>query len=371
MSNKTINQLKRADSKNYRKIFLSNAPMIDLRAPCEFEQGAFPRAINLPVMSDYERKQVGICYKSKGQEQAIKLGYQLVQGELKTARVNAWMTFAQENSSNGFLYCFRGGLRSKISQNWLLDAGIDLPLIEGGYKAMRTFLIAETERITNQSNLHILTGLAGSAKTKLILKQGHAIDLEGLANHRGSSFGNRMTPQPSQINFENNLSIKLLKHENNNRSFLLLEDESRLIGARSLPLILKNKMDESPLIMIKESFEYRVEQIFADYVVKMTLEFNQGFKQEGINQYRKFLIDATKKIKKRLGGVGLKEMLELIEKAILFQLNTNDLNKHKDWIVYLLQKYYDPMYEFQITKKQHRIVFKGNTMEVQAYLDSL
>jgi len=369
------------NNKYYREIFLTDAPMIDVRAPCEFEQGAFPYAINLPIMSDDEREQVGICYKQNGQQSAIDLGHQIIHGDLKTARVSSWVAFALKNLDNGFLYCFRGGLRSRISQQWLADAGVELPLVEGGYKAMRNFLISETERVVDANDIYILSGFTGSAKTKLIVKQKNAIDLEGLANHRGSSFGARFTPQPTQINFENDLAIQLLKHENRKSAFLLLEDESRLIGARSLPLVLKNKMERSPLVMIEESFEYRVEQIYDDYVIKMVLELEQElgktdfrkreFNDQVIIQYQNYLIRSTEKIKKRLGGVGFKKMLELIEKAISLQQQTGDLKLHKDWIIYLLRKYYDPMYEFQIAKKQHRIKFKGSTSEVEKYLGSL
>jgi tRNA 2-selenouridine synthase len=363
--------MNRVNSKDYRQIFLTDAPMIDLRAPCEFEQGAFPHAINLPLMSDDERMQVGICYKKNGQDSAIALGHQLVCGEVKQTRINAWKQFAQSHLDKGFIYCFRGGLRSRTSQRWLLDAGIELPLIEGGYKAMRSFLITETERLVDCSHIHIIAGLTGTGKTDFILKQVNAIDLEALANHRGSSFGKRISPQPSQINFENSLAIQLMKHENDNKAFLLLEDEGRLIGARSLPLVLKNKMDQSPLIMIEESFEFRVEQIFKDYVTKMMTEFDSAFEENAINKYREFLIHSTKKITKRLGGVGLSEMLVLIERAIDAQQNTDNLSKHQDWIVYLLKKYYDPMYGYQMSKKQQRPKFSGTTAEVKSYIDSL
>ncbi len=363
--------MSRPNSKDYRQILLSDAPMIDLRAPCEFEQGAFPQAVNLPLMNNDEREQVGICYKQEGQDSAIALGHQLLDEEIKHNRVGSWKAFAKSHLSDGFMYCFRGGLRSKTSQKWLADAGFELPLIEGGYKAMRSFLIAETERLAGCINIHIIAGLTGTGKTDFILKQLNAIDLEALANHRGSSFGKRISPQPSQINFENNLAIQLMKHENNNKTFLLLEDEGRLIGARSLPLVLKNKMDQSPLIMIEESFEFRVEQIFKDYVTEMVVEFKHAFSENGLDKYRDFLISSTEKIKKRLGGVGLNDMLVLINQAIECQQTYGDSSKHRDWIVYLLEKYYDPMYAYQMSKKQHRIEFTGDSEQVESYILSL
>lgn len=363
--------MSRANSKDYRQIFLSDAPMIDLRAPCEFEQGAFSQSINLPLMNNEEREQVGICYKQNGQDSAIELGHQLVDGGTKQKRVNNWKAFAESHLSNGYMYCFRGGLRSRTSQKWLAEAGCELPFIEGGYKAMRSFLIAETERLAGCTDIHIVAGLTGTGKTDFLFKQANKVDLEALANHRGSSFGRRITPQPNQINFENNLAVQLMKHEHDNKAFLLLEDEGRLIGSRSIPLVLKNKMDQSPLIMIEESFDFRVEQIFKDYVTRMIAEFEQAFKETALNKYHHFLISSTEKIGKRLGGVGLNEMLDLINKAVDCQRSFGDSSKHRDWIVYLLEKYYDPMYVYQMSKKQHRIKFHGTSREVETYIQSL
>lgn len=364
-------KVERQNSNNYRQLFLSNTPFIDLRAPCEFEQGAFPNAINLPLMSDQERELVGICYKKKGQQAAIELGHKIVSGDLKKQRINAWSDFAEKNNERGYFYCFRGGLRSKTSQHWLQETGTHLPIVEGGYKAMRRFLIDETERLIESNSIYVVSGFTGTAKTELLKKQSNAIDLEGLANHRGSSFGRHVSPQPTQINFENKLAIQLLEHENEIKPFLLLEDESRLIGVRHLPLSLKNKMDLSPIIMIEESFEFRVERIFTDYVSNMLIEFQEAFKENWLERYKEYLFQSTERIKKRLGGAAFKEILALIDKAIICQRDINDDSMHKDWIVYLLNKYYDPMYDYQITKKQQRIVFKGDTQEVENYIQAI
>ena len=130
----------RPDTDDYRALFLSPVPMMDMRAPAEFVRGAFPSALSLPLMSDEERAQVGICYKRQGQAAAIELGHQLVSGELKARRLAQWAAFARQHPQ-GYLYCFRGGLRSHTAQRWLREARIDDPLITGGYKAMRRFLL--------------------------------------------------------------------------------------------------------------------------------------------------------------------------------------------------------------------------------------
>jgi len=362
--------MSRKNSNNYREIFLSEAPLIDLRAPCEFILGAFPMSNSLPLMSDREREQVGTCYKKQGKEAAIKLGHQLVQGSVKVERITGWKNFAKDHLETGYFYCFRGGLRSKTSQQWLAESGINYPLIEGGYKAMRRFLIDQTEQLSGSLNISIITGLTGSAKTKLINRIDNSIDLEGLANHRGSSFGKNITPQPSQISFENSLAIQLLKHQAADHSQLYLEDESRLIGSRALPLVLKDKMDQSPLILIEESFEYRVEQIFEGYVLDMLVNFSELDSDNSVLLYTNYLIDSTNKIKKRLGGQGLKDMHRLITQAIDIQKKTGLLDQHKGWITYLLKNYYDSMYQFQLEKKRSRIIFKGDTSEVLTYIHS-
>ena len=125
----------RPDTDDYRALFLADAPMMDMRAPTEFSKGAFPSAASLPLMTDEERAQVGTCYKQQGQQAAIELGHRIVSGDIRDQRLAAWRDFAH-NHPHGYLYCFRGGLRSQTVQQWLRDAGIDYPLIRGGYKAM-------------------------------------------------------------------------------------------------------------------------------------------------------------------------------------------------------------------------------------------
>ena len=125
---------------NYRQLLLDDTPMIDVRAPIEFASGALPFAANLPLMADEERHQVGICYKEQGQQAAIELGHQLVSGDLKAQRVKAWQDFMAANP-NAVLYCARGGLRSQLSQEWLAEAGIECPKVEGGYKSSARFSV--------------------------------------------------------------------------------------------------------------------------------------------------------------------------------------------------------------------------------------
>src|SRR5690606_18363670 len=109
--------LMRTDSAAYREIFLSGLPLMDMRAPVEFAKGAFPHTVNLPLMDDAEREQIGTCYTLHGQNAAIELGHRLVTGPIKEQRIKAWADFALAHP-DGYLYCFRGGLRSQIAQEW-------------------------------------------------------------------------------------------------------------------------------------------------------------------------------------------------------------------------------------------------------------
>jgi len=130
----------RDNTEDFRQLFLQNVPLMDVRAPVEFAKGAFPQAVNLPLMNDSERQKVGTRYKQQGQAAAIALGHQLVRGKLKAARIDAWLAQVQA-APEGYLYCFRGGLRSQLVQQWLSEAGVQYPRVIGGYKAMRRFLI--------------------------------------------------------------------------------------------------------------------------------------------------------------------------------------------------------------------------------------
>jgi tRNA 2-selenouridine synthase len=197
-------------SDDFRSIVLNETPLIDVRAPVEFAKGAFPHAVNLPLMDDEERRLVGITYKERGNAEAVKLGHTLVSGEVKAARIKAWNDFI-DTHPDAKLYCFRGGQRSQISQEWIAQSGREIVRLKGGYKAFRNYLMEETERSITRFNPLVLGGRTGSGKTILLHQLENAIDLEGLANHRGSSFGRTLVPQPSQIDFENALAYALIQ----------------------------------------------------------------------------------------------------------------------------------------------------------------
>ena len=310
----------RDNTSNYRDIFLNDVPMMDARAPVEFAKGAFPGVVNLPLMSDVERQKVGTCYKQQGQEAAIKLGHQLVSGAIKAERIAAWAAFARANPE-GYLYCFRGGLRSQLTQQWLKDeAGIEYPRVIGGYKAMRTFLLETTEQAVAECDFVIVGGLTGTGKTEVLAQLDNSLDLEGHANHRGSSFGKRATPQPAQIDFENGLAIDILKKRAAGQQQFVLEDESRMVGSCNLPLVLHQGMQGYPLIWLEDSLAGRVERILGDYVVDLCAEFIAVHGQElGFALYAERLQQSLGNILKRLGGERHQRLAAIMQAALAEQ----------------------------------------------------
>lgn len=353
---------------DYRAIFLQDTPMMDARAPIEFAKGAFPGAVNLPLMNDAERQAVGTCYKEQGQQAAIALGHQLVSGPTKTERIAAWASFARAHP-HGLLYCFRGGLRSQIVQQWLKDeAGIDYPRVIGGYKAMRTFLIETLQAGVQQCRFTVLGGLTGTGKTELLHRLDRSVDLEGHANHRGSGFGGRPSGQPTQIDFENRLAIDLLRKRSNGHEQLVLEDEGLHIGSCALPADLRQAMQQAPLVWLEVPFTERVERILTDYVSGQYDAFvAMHGEPRGAALFREHLLQGLSKIARRLGGER-HQRLHAMMQAALAGPREGLLDLHRTWIEALLREYYDPMYAFQRHKQAHRIVFAGDASAVLGYL---
>lgn len=353
---------------NYHELLVNDVPLIDVRAPVEFDQGSFPKAKNLPLMNDEERHKIGIRYKEAGQEKAIELGHELVTEGIKNQRVTNWSEFVKKNP-NGALYCFRGGLRSKISQQWLYEAtGVIYPRVSGGYKALRRYLIDELEKSVSRINPLVLGGRTGTGKTLLIKELECHIDLEGIFNHRGSAFGKHATPQPGQIDIENRLSIDLLKHRLKDHNKLVLEDEAHNIGSRQLPKTLFESMQTSPLVILETDSGERIQNIFNEYISDSLKQYQTFLGEEsGFDAWQAALTAALEKIQRRLGGARYKELKNTMQQAFLQHNTTGNTDMHREWIRFLLINYYDPMYDYQLSKKSDRIIFRGNYKSILEY----
>ena len=339
------------------RLLKSDTPLLDVRAAVEFSKGALPCATNLPILNDDERHQVGICYKQEGPQAATKLGHELVKDDTKRQRIEYWAAFVKANPG-AWIYCFRGGQRSTIAQRWLAESGIDVPKIDGGYKALRRCLLNLYE---NLPPLVVVAGKTGVGKTILINDVNNSVDLEGRANHRGSAFGNYWTQQPSQIDFENHVAIDILKSQGR----VVLEDEGRLIVKLSLPLPLQAAMKKAPLVLLEASVEERVETIFQDYIVDSIDSCDEA--HDPIQMLETKYLNALDAVKKRLGGAAY-ETISSAMRGAFDDHKKGDPAAHKNWIRSMLVTYYDPMYEYQIQSKQDRIIQRGSMTEIRAYL---
>lgn len=355
---------------DYCAILRAETPIIDVRAPVEFAQGAMPAAVNLPLMTDEERAAVGTCYKREGADAALALGHKLVAGDTRQQRIAAWLD-ACRDAPNGYLCCARGGQRSHITQSWIKEHGIDYPLIVGGYKALRQAAIKATEELVRHPII-LIGGCTGNGKTPLVRQQPQGIDLEGLAHHRGSSFGRTLNAQFSQATFENHLATALLQgaHEQD-RVRWVLEDEGRMIGANHLPECLRERMAQSPIAVVEDPFELRIERLREEYFTRMHHDFFTAYGEEqGWQEYSAYLHHGLFAIRRRLGLQRFAELTATLDESLAEQRRSGSTEAHFAWLVPLLNEYYDPMYRYQLEKKADKIVFRGTSEDVVSWLSS-
>ena len=334
---------------DHNALLRSGDGFVDVRAPVEFAKGALPDAINLPILNDAERAAVGTRYRQHGQQAAVALGEELVCGEVRAARIEAWAAFARSHPQCT-LYCARGGLRSRIAQAWLAEAGTSVPRVEGGFKSLRQSCLRAIDEAAASLKLIVVGGRTGSGKTAVLAHAPASIDLERFANHRGSAFGEQPSPQPPPVGFENALAVEMLRLSAPGTT-VALEDESRQIGRLAIPARLYEAMQAAPIVVIEASLDARVENILTEYVL------------EAPNPHE-HLPASFARIRKRLGGTRHQEIGELLTNA----LSQGDPDLHRQWIRRLLTDYYDPMYDYQIAAKQDRIVYRGDANAVAGYL---
>lgn len=374
--------IKNLKPEKLKEIFIKGIPLVDVRAPVEFQQGSLPGAVNLPILNDEERALIGTTYKNQGQEAAVKLGFELISGPVKEARLQAWKDFFAQHP-DAVLYCFRGGQRSQITQRWLREAGVDRPLITGGYKAARTHLLKYIDDFAISREFLVVSGPTGSGKTHFLadVKDRYpAVDLEGLARHRGSAFGAWDVAQPTQINFENNLARSLIEIEAkwDLQTRPLLEDESRLIGHLYQPATFFLRLRSSQVIWLDEPMNQRVDNIFRDYItdsavgrsldgVPRCAEENDILRRQAVevfDKYRRSLMA----IQRKLGGLRTQEVLADLDKSQADYLNCNEVASNKVWIEKLLHYYYDPLYLDSLSRRQVQVCFKGPRHEAEQFV---
>ena len=300
-------------------------PVLDVRSPGEYLHAHIPNAYSFPLFTDEERKVVGTLYKQESRERAIKKGLEYF-GVRMVKMVEDAEVIIKNEDKIVLIHCWRGGMRS-AGVAWLLDLyGFKVYTLTGGYKTFRQWVLAQFK---NEYQFKIIGGYTGSGKTEVLAamqkKTMAVIDLEGLANHKGSAFGGiNMPVQPSQEMFENKLAVELfslqkgyLSDTSQGSQTIYLEDESQRIGLVNIPLEMWKQMRSKSLLFLQIPFEERLKFISEHY--------GKGEKEK--------LVNAIMRIKKKLGGLETKT-------SINFLLENNITEAFR-----ILLFYYDKMYK--------------------------
>ena len=312
-------------------------PVLDVRSPAEYEHSHIPGAYSLPLFTDEERKVVGTAYKQESKQKAIKKGLkffgvkmaEMVEEAEKIIDANY---LGQQKEKKVIVHCWRGGMRS-AGVAWLLDLyGFKVYTIVGGYKAFRSWCLQQFDK---EYSFKIIGGYTGSGKTEILAsltqKGSTVIDLESLANHKGSAFGHLGEKrQPSQEMFENQLALSL-SHAASAEA-IWIEDESQRIGTVNIPTVLYNSIKTKPVYFLEIPFNKRLQYIVDSYGI---------FEKEHLS-------NCISRIQKRLGGLETKLALQYLQAG-----ETADSFK-------ILLKYYDKYYLKCLEQKKDKVEFIKN-----------
>lgn len=304
--------------------------ILDVRSPGEYQQGHIPGAVSFPLFTNEERARVGTCYKQQGREQAVELGLEIVAPK-SVGLVKRAKELAIDRQVR--IHCWRGGMRSE-SVAWLLRlAGLDVAVLTGGYKTFRRWALTTLEL---PRTILILGGMTGTGKTAILAalnNQGEQVlDLEDLANHRGSSYGNLGLPeQPTTEQFENLIAVQWSRF--NPAQPIWIEAESKRIGVCRVPENLFSQMEQSPVLEITRSRPERL-QILVDL-------YGNADRQE--------LIAATDRLRKRLGGLRTQAALTFLAQDKLTEACDVVLDYYDKTYTYDLRRREVPIYSLDVT----------------------
>ncbi len=323
--------------------------LVDVRTPAEYERARIPCAVNIPLFSNEERAAVGTVYKQQSKEKAMELGYKYVEPKLDYFIQEALKAAPEKVIA---MYCWRGGMRSQSFARHLAEHGFtNVYVIKNGYKAFRNYVL---NAFKQPVNLCVLGGYTGSGKTYILkhLKEaGHqVIDLEGLANHKGSAFGgigNGMQLTTEQ--FENDLFWQL--KDLNLTKPVCVEDESQRIGSINIPSDFFQKMKDAPVCFLDIPKTKRAKHLVTEYA---------GFEKPE-------LANALQRISKRLGGLNTKKALQYLEDENFFEVAMLTLAYYdKFYLRGLSDRNPQRVYHLKLSAVDHR----KNALAVIKYFES-
>jgi tRNA 2-selenouridine synthase len=315
------------EAENLQK--LRKAVIVDVRSPCEYDAERIPQAINIPLLTDGEREQVGIVYAQQGEIAARRLGLTIISPKIPSI-VDQIVELRKQDTAL-VVHCWRGGLRSESVASFLSIVGIDCWRLKGGYKAWRRLVLDDFARDAYTFQTVVLHGRTGTGKTEILARlaaQGlQVVDLEELSGHRGSLFGSLgLSAQPTQKNFEGRLWQQI---NSLTSGPVFVEAESRKLGKLSMPDCIMRRIETGRRILVTDTMPGRVSRLIACYLPQK----NKTVASEAM----KLLSTLTDSLgKKAVAGLG--------------QLAADgDYNR---LVAQLLEVYYDPHYDKHISKQQ-------------------
>lgn len=200
----------------------------------------------------------------------------------------------------------------------------------------------------------------------------HRIDLEALANHRGSAFGRHIDPQPTQIDFENRLAYALIQFSAETHPYLAFEDEGRNIGRLYLPQpIFEGLYEGAELLILETPLDERVDITLDEYVVQAQARWLEHDPVNGLEKWRADILDSMHRIQRRLGGERHRRLLEMFASAWDEQQRTGQPDAHREWVAFLLTDYYDPMYDYQLSRKPQPVAHRGEAEALLSFLETV
>jgi tRNA 2-selenouridine synthase len=332
---------------------LDNSIYIDARTNAESEEATIPGAVNIELLNYEERKVIGTIYKQQNPSKAKLKGVELVSPKIPD--LIAEIDELAKEYDNLIIFCSRGGLRSKSLAEFSDLAGIEVYRLENGYKGYRHYIIDKLENYKFKGEIAVLHGNTGVGKTYILKemeKMGAAIiDLEGIANHRGSAFGSIGLEEPYNQKYFESLLWEELKLKDKEDRVIFVEAESRRVGHSVIPEFFHQKMKAGADLLITASMQKRVENIYLEYI--KDIESNQ---QEFIERVLESLTAIKKYLIKKAGKDSYFELLELAKKA-----------EFKKLTKILLEEYYDPMYEHSQKKvDNYKAEIKAENIEKAA-----
>jgi len=326
------------------------ALIIDVRTPAEFAETTIPGAVNVPIFSNEERVQVGTLFKQQGRKDARKLGVQLVAPKIPQL-MERIENLRQGHSGPVIVFCWRGGMRSLAMTSFMNLAGIPAQQLLGGHKGFRRKVLDYFEQ-PHWPPVFVLRGLTGVGKTRVLHQLEEmdypVVDLEGLANHRGSAFGALgLEPQPAQKKFDALLWDRL--DQLKDKPYLVTEGESLHIGRVMVPKSFHQAMQIQTSLWLTTSLDVRTQIILEDY--------------PALDQLREQFKKPINALKERLGSKVVTEFLKLLDSGQWDKL-----------VRELMVRYYDPLYMHTLPEKRVEIELEtvdSATQKVAAALDRL